>query len=435
VRSLAPDAASAKAGEGLVGAHHWPARGIDGNLLWGECRGSGKEPYRARIDTSTVTYKCSCPSRKFPCKHVLGLLLAYAGGAVSNVGAPAWALEWLAEREAKAERQADRATREATPTDDAAKAAAAAKRADTRERRVAGGVAECELWLRDVIRLGLAHAQTSPTTFWETRAARLVDAQCPGLASRVRTLPGIAVSGVGWEERLLAALGEIALLCTAYSRLPSLPAPLQADVRRYIGWSQTQDEIVARGFDVVTDVWTILGVRTLKDDRLTVQRTWLQGSRTGRTALVLNFAAGSAPLGELFAPGSRHRATLVYLESAAPLRAIVAERTTADGDTRLVTKRVDELAATFAEALARDPWFERSAFVIDDVVPAKSADGSWYLRDADGHTLRIARDWQAHHQLLACSGGTSVRISGEWNGRALVPLGAWADDAYVALTT
>jgi len=39
---------------------------------------------------SEPAFKCSCPSRKFPCKHGLGLLLLYASDqAAFNVAEPA----------------------------------------------------------------------------------------------------------------------------------------------------------------------------------------------------------------------------------------------------------------------------------------------------------------------------------------------------------
>ena len=50
----------------------------DGLLYWGECAGSGKNPYRVSVDwtdgSSAPVCRCSCPSRQFPCKHALGLL-------------------------------------------------------------------------------------------------------------------------------------------------------------------------------------------------------------------------------------------------------------------------------------------------------------------------------------------------------------------------
>ena len=58
-------------------------------MLWGLCAGSGKNPYQTIVDLSGPAYKCSCPSRKFPCKHALGLLLNWANGSVPEESAPA----------------------------------------------------------------------------------------------------------------------------------------------------------------------------------------------------------------------------------------------------------------------------------------------------------------------------------------------------------
>ncbi len=44
----------------------------------GLCQGSGRQPYQARVDLAEPAFKCSCPSRKFPCKHGLALLLLFA---------------------------------------------------------------------------------------------------------------------------------------------------------------------------------------------------------------------------------------------------------------------------------------------------------------------------------------------------------------------
>ena len=41
-------------------------------MIWGLAKGSGKKPYQTQVDIVEFAYKCSCPSRKFPCKHALG---------------------------------------------------------------------------------------------------------------------------------------------------------------------------------------------------------------------------------------------------------------------------------------------------------------------------------------------------------------------------
>jgi len=65
----------------------------DGSLVFGDCRGSSGAPYNVSMDlasgTDKPTLRCTCPSRQKPCKHVLGLMLAYAQKGASFSIAPA----------------------------------------------------------------------------------------------------------------------------------------------------------------------------------------------------------------------------------------------------------------------------------------------------------------------------------------------------------
>src|SRR5450756_392380 len=74
VTALAPGSASAVAGRRL--AIPTPRSDVSEalTLLWRACQGSGSTPYSVVVDVSEPSYRCSCPSRKFPCKHVLALL-------------------------------------------------------------------------------------------------------------------------------------------------------------------------------------------------------------------------------------------------------------------------------------------------------------------------------------------------------------------------
>src|SRR5687767_9951371 len=99
IQQLAPDAASMQAGQGLAKPNKWESLGRNERLLWGECRGSGTNPYQVRIDMQDAAYKCSCPSRKLPCKHILGLLVLMVDGAVPlKEGLPAFVSEWSGNR-------------------------------------------------------------------------------------------------------------------------------------------------------------------------------------------------------------------------------------------------------------------------------------------------------------------------------------------------
>src|SRR5437773_7548881 len=83
--SQAPNAAAIKNARGvvlkrkLVGLFRSP----DGTLLFGNCKGSGAENYQPSADfadPAKPVFRCTCPSRQFPCKHSLALLYAHAQG-------------------------------------------------------------------------------------------------------------------------------------------------------------------------------------------------------------------------------------------------------------------------------------------------------------------------------------------------------------------
>src|SRR6267378_7521523 len=83
--SLAPNAAAIKNARGVVIKRKLVGlfRSADGTLLFGDCKGSGAENYRPSADfadPSKPVFRCTCPSRQFPCKHSLALLYAHAQG-------------------------------------------------------------------------------------------------------------------------------------------------------------------------------------------------------------------------------------------------------------------------------------------------------------------------------------------------------------------
>ena len=86
VLALAPDAGSAAAGRRLSAPGPWSLAGAGEapTALWGLCAGSGKDLYQTVVDLTGPAYRCSCPSRKLPCKHALGLLLLWSAGGVAG---------------------------------------------------------------------------------------------------------------------------------------------------------------------------------------------------------------------------------------------------------------------------------------------------------------------------------------------------------------
>jgi hypothetical protein len=74
IEAMAPDQSALSAASALLKPAKWPMRARSGGLIWGECQGSGANPYRVAADTEDPGSKCTCPSRKFPCKHALALM-------------------------------------------------------------------------------------------------------------------------------------------------------------------------------------------------------------------------------------------------------------------------------------------------------------------------------------------------------------------------
>ena len=70
--------------------------------------------------------------------------------------------------------------------------------------------------LDDLVAKGSCPSRKLPYGVWNTQAARLVDAQAPGLASRVRRLGLLPRSGSDWGERLADGLGRLALITDLY---------------------------------------------------------------------------------------------------------------------------------------------------------------------------------------------------------------------------
>ncbi len=425
VLALAPDAASAKSGKGLAVPKAWLSLGQSEGAVWGECQGSGREPYRTQVALSEPAFRCSCPSRKFPCKHGLGLLLILVGqpAAVLQAAPPAWVVEWLATRAKSAERREQRQQKAADPADEGRRAASQSKAAAARETKVAAGMRELGIWLRDQLREGLASAPNRAPAAFERIAARMVDAQAPGAARLLRAMSGTPASGEGWQGRLLEQLSRLHLLVEGYTQIDSLTPEAQADLRGTLGFTMSQEELL-RGAGQ-RDHWLIIGRRVEDEERLRVQRTWLWGQACAAPALILDFSATGQPFDYSLLPGTIIDADLAFFPSAAPLRALVQQRHgPAEGLKSLPSFDLAAALGGYAAALARSPWIERYPLCLGPIT-LTLADGGWHICDEAGRSLSLAAQFERAWELVARSGGQPFELCGEWDGERLTPLSAW----------
>jgi len=435
VLALAPDASSRRAAAGLARPAPWTGTGAAGELVWGLCAGSGRSPYQAIADLAGPAYKCSCPSRKFPCKHVLALLLAWAQGGVPEADEPSgYARAWQRGRAAAAAGVPDVAKAGlggAGSTEE--RRAAAARRSRQRAGRVAAGVAELQMWLRDQVMTGLSGASANRYGHAEAIAARMVDAQAGGLAGALRRLSAIPASGEGWPGRLLGEYARLHLLARAHDRLDALPAGLAAVVRSRIGYTTGRDEVLAT--PPVTDRWQVIAVRNLPDAPIPARRTWLRGRGTRRFALLLSFAAsgsfGANP-DAVLAAGTELHADLHYYPAPPAVRAVIGTRhgPPARGQRPEEPGDLAALLGDWAAALERDPWLTEWPALLAGA-PAQ-AGGRWCLADSAGAAVPLLGH-DCLWPLLAVSGGHPVTVAGEWSPAGLTPLTVWHGDRAVPL--
>ena len=441
VLALAPDAASAKAANGLVKPGQWPLLGASDAALWGECQGSSR--YQTQVELAGPLFRCSCPSRKFPCKHGLALLLQWAKNpAQFQPGTPpAWVSEWLAARTASSQKKeekqqqktADKAARQAA---DPGAEATARKTADKRWTRIDQGVAELQQWLTDQIAQGLGHLTLHSREAWEAMAARLVDAQAPGLATRLRYAAEALLDGPQWPENVLRRLGMLQLACSAVQRRAALDAGASADLRALLGWPLDKDTLLAQS-PPVTDEWQVLGViQEERDHRLVERRVWLQGLHTGQRALVLDHTVAGRVFESSWMALGTVQATLVFYPSAAPLRALVvrSQASALPGQVPALPPGTAPLEEwrQLAQRVAANPWGHLHPLRCSDATlhcGGEEAPSRFHLQWDDKVVplqLHLSDGWA----LLALSGGQPLTVQGEWDGTHLRPLTAIGPEGF-----
>ncbi len=437
---LAPDASSLKAGKDLANDRKWLNYQTNERVLWGEVQGSGKDPYRTQIDRQNIAFKCSCPSRKFPCKHGLGLLFLVAkkNGEIPELATePAWVSEWINKRTEKVE---TKAKKEETEENDPNKAEKQAKDKEKRQNerllKVQAGIAELDLWLRDMVRTGILSLPEKSPQYFEKMAARMIDSQATGFATLIKGFTKINFfQGDAWQNEALEIAAKIHLQIEAFKNLEQLPSLLQDEIKSRIGWNVQQKELLENPTaDVVDDDWLVIGRQTTQEDDITVQRNWLYGCASGRYALILNFAYRTAGIETTLVPATASRAKLVFFPSNAPFRAIVKQHLENKSYIPQAIEGIEnwEVAQDYyVDILAQNPWADDVPMLVENLnfVPNQN---QWFLQDSLGNIMPFSPDFDPNKilQLLAISGGEPLSLFVLRQDMYIFPLGIVQNYSY-----
>ena len=423
---LAPDEASKKSGRDLASPSKWVTKGVNETALWGECQGSGSKPYQTQIDLTDTAFKCSCPSRKFPCKHGIGLALLYARqpGLFTDTESPAWVADWISKRSQKQEKKSEKIEKE---PDEAAQA----KRQQNREQKVADGIQELLTWIKDIVRNGIINLPEKNYSYWESMSKRLIDAQAPGLASMVKGLPAVNFFEEGWQSRFMDQLLNIYIVAKAYQNKENTNAIELHELRNWIGFTVNQEELKEQSG--ITDNWLVLGKQVTTDEQLTVERNWLYGLNTNRYGLILQFIIRGQGAQILLSPGMYVQAELVFFPSLHPMRALIKRQinTTASIPKQLLStwNQVSEMET---EICSQFPVRTERPYVLESIVPVLY-NNQWWLKDNEHNLVMIKNNFQSLYKLLALSGGASLNMAVVGKEKYFEPIGVWDQGNYKAL--
>lgn len=426
ILTLAPDEASKKSGKDLANPNKWVSKGANEQALWGEAQGSGSKPYQTQIDLSNIAFKCSCPSRKFPCKHGLGLMLFYARqqNAFTDTDAPTWVTDWLGKRTEKEEKKV---TKEEKPVDEAAQA----KRQQARQNKVADGIEELRLWMKDIVRNGILTIPDKGFVYFENMAKRLVDAQAPVLANMIRNLGESNFYAEGWQSRFMDQLAAIYLITTGYNNNASLDANLQQDIKTWIGFTQNQEELKAQ--TGVTDTWLVLSKQIFEVDNIATERNWLYGTASNQYALVLQFIVRGQGGVFTFTPGMFIQAELVFYPSVAPLRAIVKRQIASDAVSSFTGfnnwQQVTETETLLSSTM---PVRTERPFIIQQLKPVQY-NNQWWLQDAEQKMMQLKNEYKTIWKILSLSGGDALNMVVIGKEDQYEPVGIWYKNEYKIL--
>jgi hypothetical protein len=426
--ALAPDEASKKAGQGLATPSKWVTKGINPQALWGECQGSGSKPYQTQVDLTAIAFKCSCPSRKFPCKHGLGLLLLCARNPnlFINADMPLWVNDWINKRSEKEEKKTEKADK---PVDEAAQA----KRQQAREQKVSAGISELLIWIKDIVRNGILTVPEKNAAYWDNMARRMVDAQATGLAAMVKELSATNFWNEGWQSSFMDNLLRLYMVAESYQHLPTINPSLQQDIRSAIGFTINQDELKQQ--TGVKDTWLVLGKENSEEQQLTIEQNWLYGLHNNQYALVLQFIAKGQTTQLSLTPVMYLQAELAYFPSTIPYRAIIKNHTTVNHTQVPVVQHYSgwkEVAAHETELNSQLPFRNIMPCTVASLTPVQYQK-QWWLQDADGFMCQISTEFKDLWQLMAISGGQPLTMSVMGKENQYRPLGVWHQNIYKAI--
>ncbi len=393
---------------------------------WAELPVSAEQAHGVAFNAETGVMFCTCPFRPRPCVHVQAFALVARTQGMEAFEAQSELPEWLL-----LVTGAVGVSRKSKPAVAAPPAAD-----DERTVRIQRGLEDLEAWIEDVLQRGIAVCAAEDPQFYLTASTRLADASMRSLSRRLRTAGEAFAQQADEPEPFVAALADAALAIQAWKRRDRLSEVQRSDLEAFLGFSPKK-EIVRSVGERLNDIWAIIGVvEEPLEASLRERRTWLLGAKSGRFALLQDYAFGNEGFAPAFPAGALVQGTVAYYPSAWPLRALPAEVLETLPERRV--KKLpgwctfSDMTGTFARALAHHPWLPALPAVLAEVLPMRRTEG-FALTDSTGHCLPLSGSDLSGWRLLAAGEGQPITVFGEWDGEQFRALSAVREERFIPL--
>jgi hypothetical protein len=416
VATVAPDNFVRKSSRTLTLPEKWLLLGKSDRFLWGEFEKNKERVLQTAVDSQTWSLYCTCSSRKFPCIHALALLrMAQEQPEKFDDTRPEWVAA-LPKLPLPGQYQAG-----------------SWRHNPARANEVVRGMASLDLWLRDLIRGGLAAAKARPKPYWQQIKNRLVDAHAPATAEKLSQMAALPRDHLAWASDLLKEAGQLFLLAQGFARLERLPLAVQGDLFTAVGWPVPD---VLETAVPIRDQWFVLGKQSGSRKNRQEDIFWLWGQAAKRPAYIVVQRRANKPVGRVLVAGTTLDVALIFYASQTPLRAglvDVHEERSLGGFPSGYTSLTEGVDAA-AQALAANPWLAQWPMPLAAAWVQKVG-ADWVVMDEDGGMLPLPAKFKRGWHLLALSGGRPFPLFGVWDGKTFTPLTVWLNGRLLDIYT
>ncbi|WP_044201922.1 SWIM zinc finger domain-containing protein [Flammeovirga sp. OC4] len=438
IQTISPTSTAFNAGKKLSMPAKWLSYGKSERGLWGELKGSGKKPYKTQIDIVDFAYKCSCPSRQFPCKHGIALMLLYVGleGKIEETEEHEWVKEWLDKRTVKKSQVHE--TKEVTEEESVKKKKNKLRTEAKRFEEVKYGIEELELWLKDMVRIGFLELPNQRKKIAEL-SKRMIDAKATRLSAWVRSYAEFNFNNEQvWREQAMQTTARLFLLIKTFNNYDQLSPLWQQTIKTLVGWNQSTKELINDPeAECVEDHWLVVGQETSEREGITTQKSWLLGLQTNRNALILSFKTNYSSFDHSLSTGMLFEGELKFFPSITPLRAVVSKQKLNLNELICLPhfmENINEVYQQRAEKLIKNPW-ELEQLVCLESVQLVLQKKENVVCDTFQNYITIEEECPEDVLLnwYALEGSSPSKIVGLFRNGKLLPLGLFHQHKYLKL--